>query len=84
MDVSVDYLDIFKAFDQVWHKDLLFKLKQFGIQGNMLRWFSSHLPDRCHRVLINQFSDWPKLLVGVPQGSVNNSKYLVSYSHLGY
>ena len=44
MDVHVVYLDISKAFDKVWHKGLLFKLKQFGIQGNMLRWFSSYSP----------------------------------------
>lgn len=70
-DVRVVYLDISKAFDKVWHKGLLFKLKKFGIQGNMLQWFSSYLSDRSQRVLINgQFSDWIKILAGVPQGSV--------------
>ena len=53
MDARVVYLDISKAFDKVWHKGLLFKLKQFGIQGNMLRWFSSCLSDRYQRVLIS-------------------------------
>ena len=57
MDVGVVYLNISKAFDKVWHRGLLFKLKQFGIQGNILRWFSSYLSDRSQRVLINgQFS----------------------------
>ena len=30
------FLDISKAFDKVWHKDLVFKLKQNGITGNLL------------------------------------------------
>ena len=30
------FIDISKAFDKVWHKDLLFKLKQNGISGNIL------------------------------------------------
>ena len=39
MEVHVVYLDTSKAFDKVykiWHKDLIFKMKQFGIQENML------------------------------------------------
>ena len=31
------FLDISKAFDQVWHEGLIFKLKQNGITGNLLR-----------------------------------------------
>ena len=30
------FLDISKAFDKVWHKDLVFKLMQNGITGNLL------------------------------------------------
>ena len=42
-DLRMVYLDISKAFDRVWHKGLLFKLKKFGIGGNLLKWFSDYL-----------------------------------------
>ena len=30
------FLDLSKAFDKVWHDDIIFKLKQNGISGNLL------------------------------------------------
>ena len=59
-----------KAFDRVWHKGLLFKLKKFGVSGGLLDWFTDYLRDRCQRVIINgQSSDWQNIKAGVPQGS---------------
>ena len=73
-DVRVVYLDISKAFDRVWHKGLLRKLHNFGIGGNLLKWFSDYLSNRFQRVVINgQCSDWVKVNAGVPQGSVLGS-----------
>jgi hypothetical protein len=69
-EIRVVFLDISKAFDRVWHKGLLWKLKKFGIQGALFDWIADYLKDRCQRVIINgQCSQWTKIKAGVPQGS---------------
>ena len=70
-EVRVVFLDISKAFDKVWHKGILFKLKKCGVGGRLLAWFADYLTERVQRVVINgQFSDWGTIKAGVPQGSV--------------
>lgn len=70
-EVRIVFLDISKAFDRVWHKGLIFKLKQAGIGGKLLDWFSDYLYGRLQRVVINgQCSEWQEIKAGVPQGSV--------------
>ena len=62
--------DISKAFDRVWHKGLLFKLNQNGIEGALLEWLSSYLSNRKQCVILNSsFSEIKDVLAGVPQGS---------------
>ena len=39
-------LDIFKAFDKVWHAGLLYKLKSYGISGLKFGLISSFLSNR--------------------------------------
>ena len=40
------FLDISKAFDKVWHKGLLYKLKQNGISGKILSIIADFLSSR--------------------------------------
>ena len=65
------FLDISKAFNKVWHEDLIFKLKQNGISGSLLNLLCDFLRNRKQRVLLNrQVSDWSDVRAGVPQGSI--------------
>ena len=65
------YLDMSKAFDKVWHEGLIFKLKQNGIEGKLLKLFSNYLNNRKQRVVLNGMeSNWREIKAGVPQGSV--------------
>ena len=60
-----------KAFDKVWHKGLIFKLKQNGISGNLLSTLTDFLKLRKQRVVLNgQLSSWSNIETGVPQGSI--------------
>ena len=53
LEVRSVYLDMSKAFDKVWHDGLIFKLKQNGIEGNLLNFFSNYLNNRKQRVVLN-------------------------------
>ena len=70
-EIRVVFLDISKAFDRVWHKGLLYKLRSCGIAGRLLDWLEDYLTDRQQRVIINgETSEWGRINAGVPQGSV--------------
>ena len=65
------FLDISKAFDKVWHKGLLYKLKSYGVESELLSLLECYHRDRKQRVVLNgQNSDWRKINSGVLQGSV--------------
>ena len=65
------FLDISKAFDKVWHQGVLFKLKQNGISGNLLKLMEDFPANRYQRVVLNgQVSKWAAVNAGVPQGSI--------------
>ena len=60
-----------KAFDKVWHKGLIHKLKCNGISENLLCFFEDYLLNRNQRVILNGLeSTWRETYAGVPQGSV--------------
>ena len=70
-EVRVVLCDISKAFDRVWHKDLIRKLQAAGITGTVLRRFTNHLKDTKQSVLIpGAKSNWNYIKAGVPQGSI--------------
>ena len=46
METRGVFLDISKAFDRVWHKGLLFKLKRIGIDGPLCLLLENYLKNR--------------------------------------
>ena len=71
METRAIFLDISKAFDKVWHKGLIYKLRQYGFSGNLLALLTDFLSNRKQRVVLNgQHSSWADIKAGVPQGSI--------------
>ena len=60
------FFDISKAFDNVWHNGLIYKLKQNGVSGNVL----NLIIDFLDFVLNGQYSSWASAKAVVPQGSI--------------
>ena len=74
------FCDISKAFDRVWHRGLLFKLKQNGISGNILHWIESYLSNRTQKVFVGSAkSQSLEVNAGVPQGSVLGPLFFLIY-----
>ena len=53
LEVISVFLDIPKAFDKVWRKGLLCKLKSKGISGEFYNLFGNYLSGRFQRVILN-------------------------------
>ena len=67
LEVRAVFLDISKVFDKVWHEGLIFKLKQNGISGRLLKFLGSYLCNRKQRVVLNgYYSDYSDIESGVP------------------
>ena len=59
LEVRSVFLDISKAFDRVWHKGLLYKLRRCGISGNLFNLLHSFLSNRKQRTILNsKSSSW--------------------------
>ena len=81
-DIRGTFLDISKAFDKVWHKGLISKLKSYGVDGSLLKLMENYLTGRHQRVVLNgQNSSWKNILAGVPQSSVLGPLLFLIYIH---
>ena len=70
LEVRAIFLDISKAFDKVWHGGLIFKMRQNGISGQLLKLFQNYLNNRKQGVVLNGFpADYSTIESGVPHGS---------------
>ena len=73
-------LNISKAFDRVWHADLLQKLKSYGISGQIFVLISSFLSNRWLRVVIDGKSSREYIVnAGLPQGSILGPTLFLPY-----
>lgn len=79
-EVRVVFCDISKAFDWVWQKGLIAKLKHYGISGSILSWFESYLSNRFQRVVLpGGNSDWLEIKADVPQWSILGPLLFILY-----
>ena len=62
-EVRAVFCGISKAFDTVWHKGLLPKLRGIGCSGKVLSWFFSYLSGRRQRVVLNGKADDTSLCI---------------------
>ena len=59
VDVRGVFLDLSKAFDKFWHNGIIFKLKAYGVHGELLLLLKNYVENREQRVVLNgQTSEW--------------------------
>ncbi len=76
------FMDLTKAFDNVCHKGLIFKIEIYGIKGNLINWLTSYLTYRKQKVVINgNSSDIQCLKAGVPQDFVLGPLLFLLYNN---
>ena len=65
------FLDNSKVFDKVWQDGLIFHLRLYAVEGELLSLLKNYHENRQQRVALNsQTSGWRKINSRVPQGLV--------------
>ena len=71
IEVRGVFLDNSKVFDKVWQDVLIFHLRLYAVEGELLSLLKNYHENRQQRVALNsQTSGWRKINSGVPQGLV--------------
>ena len=74
------FLPISKAFDNVWHDGIIFKLEKNGTFGKSHKFLQEFLVNRKQRVVLNdQVTSWANVKAGVTQGSILGALLFLIY-----
>ena len=87
LEVQGLLLDIPKVFDKVWLAELVYKLRQNGICGDLMNTLSDFLIKRKRRIVLNRrCSSWVdiRLRAGVLQGSIHGPFFCFWYMSMTY
>ena len=80
MHTSMTIVDLQKVFHTLDHGVLLEKMKYFGLQTSVIKWFKSFVLNRKFWLSIdNVSSEAGTLNYGVPQGSILGAPLFLSY-----
>jgi retron-type reverse transcriptase len=64
------FFDIAKAFDKVWHDELIYKMIKLGVPRYIILWVKIFLTNRNFKVRVNEcLSPSSPISAGVPQGA---------------
>lgn len=79
-DIICVFLDLKRAFETIDIKQLLQKLKGFGLKNKTFKWFESYLTGRTQRTKVNGIlSNTISNELGVPQGSIIGALVFILY-----
>ena len=80
--VVAAFLDVEKAFGNVWHNGLRYKIFQLGLPTKMTRWLSDFLVGQLIQVNVNSsLSNQINPEAGAPQGSVLSPLLFLTTNH---